>query len=287
MRSPAGSDGRDVPTTLLTGLPRSGTTLVCALLNRLPDTVALSEPRILALHGDRERALWEIDAFLAMTREAALITGRVPSQAIGGRAPENVAEPPRDDGRLRRVRAVDRLIEVGKPLSSDFHLVVKHPALFTALAEPLRRRRRLVAIVRHPLAVLASWQTVDMPPNRGRLPRAEAFAPDLAARLAAAPDVLTRQIALLGWMLGIYATFPPSEVLRYEDLIAGPGAALAILSPNAATLPARLDDFDIAQRYAGVDLAPLAAALLDIRDLAEPFYPDFARSLERWRGSDT
>src|ERR1700679_3353065 len=79
MPSPARSDGRDVPTTLLTGLPRSGTTLVCALLNRLPDTVALSEPRILALHGDRERALWEIDAFLAMTREAALITGRVPS----------------------------------------------------------------------------------------------------------------------------------------------------------------------------------------------------------------
>lgn len=34
------ADGRNV---VLTGLPRSGTTLVCYLLNKLPDTVALSE----------------------------------------------------------------------------------------------------------------------------------------------------------------------------------------------------------------------------------------------------
>jgi hypothetical protein len=275
-----------MPTTLLTGLPRAGTTLVCSLLNRLPDTVALSEPRMLQLHGDRERALWEIDTFLAITREAALTTGRVPSQAIGGRAPENVAEAPRGDGRLRRVRAVHRWIDVGKPLTADFHLVVKHPALFTALAGELRERHRLVAIVRHPLAVLASWQTVDMPPNRGRLPRAEAFAPDLAAALAATSGVLARQVALLAWLLGVYATFPPSDVLRYEDVTADPSAALARMSPQAAQLR-RLEDYDIAQRYADVDLAELANALLPIRDLAEPFYPDFARSLDRWRGSDT
>jgi len=62
-----------MPTTLLTGLPRSGTTLVCALLNRLPDTVALSEPRILRLHGDRDLAVRQIDAFLAIIREAPSI----------------------------------------------------------------------------------------------------------------------------------------------------------------------------------------------------------------------
>jgi len=276
-----------MPTTLLTGLPRSGTTLVCALLNRLPDTVALSEPRMLRLHGDRQRAIWEIDAFLAITREAALRTGRVPSQAIGGRAPENVAEAPRGDGKLRRVRAVHRQIEVGKPLTADFHLVVKHPALFTALAGELRQRHRLVAMVRHPLAVLASWQTVDMPPNRGRLPRAEAFAPELAAAPAATSGVLARQVALLAWMLGVYATFPPSDVLRYEDLIADPSAAIAGLSPRRAALSPSLEDYDIAQRYAGVDFAKLAMALLPIGDLAERFYPDFARSLDRWRGSDT
>jgi len=165
--------------------------------------------------------------------------------------------------------------------------VVKHPALFTALAEPLRQRHRLVAIVRHPLAVLASWQTVDMPPNRGRLPRAEAFAPDLAEALAAAPGVLSRQVALLRWQLGVYATFPPADILRYEDVIADPRTALEDLSPLAGDLPPSLEDYDIAGRYAGVDMAPLATALLDIRDFAERFYPDFAQSLDRWRGSDT
>ena len=71
-------------TLLLTGLPRSGTTLVCSLLNRLPDTVALAEPNIVDLHGDGDRAVWEIAAFVAMTRAVALETGRVPSRAIRG-----------------------------------------------------------------------------------------------------------------------------------------------------------------------------------------------------------
>ena len=95
------------------------------------------------------------------------------------------------------MRAIERLVDVGKPLSPRFDLVVKHPALFTALAEPLRKRFRLVAIVRDPLAVLASWHSVDVPANRGRLPRAEAFAPGLAAAVNAAPDVLSRRIVLL------------------------------------------------------------------------------------------
>jgi hypothetical protein len=37
---------------VLTGLPRSGTTLTCHLLNKLPDTVALHEPMQGVDYGD-------------------------------------------------------------------------------------------------------------------------------------------------------------------------------------------------------------------------------------------
>lgn len=47
-------------TTLLTGLPRSGTTLTCSLLNDYPATVALAEPIQLERHGDRARAVEEM-----------------------------------------------------------------------------------------------------------------------------------------------------------------------------------------------------------------------------------
>jgi hypothetical protein len=38
------AEGTRRQTVLITGTPRSGTTLVCHLLNQLPDTVALNEP---------------------------------------------------------------------------------------------------------------------------------------------------------------------------------------------------------------------------------------------------
>ena len=55
-------------TILLTGLPRSGTTLTCALLNECPGTVALAEPLRLERHGDRDRALREINDFIEQAR---------------------------------------------------------------------------------------------------------------------------------------------------------------------------------------------------------------------------
>ena len=49
---------RNLRNVVLTGLPRSGTTLACHLLNKLPDTVAVLEPfeagRFAGLLPDRE-----------------------------------------------------------------------------------------------------------------------------------------------------------------------------------------------------------------------------------------
>jgi len=37
-------DARNPRNVLITGTPRSGTTLICSLVNKLPDTVAVHEP---------------------------------------------------------------------------------------------------------------------------------------------------------------------------------------------------------------------------------------------------
>ena len=66
---------------------------------------------------------------------------------------------------------------IGKPLPTDFRLFIKHPAIFTALATRLLVRIPLYAVVRHPLAILASWNTVDMDARLGRWPVAEIYAP--------------------------------------------------------------------------------------------------------------
>jgi len=272
----------DDRSSLLTGLPRSGTTLACALLNECPDTLALPEPIQLERHGDRHRAVREIEAFIVATRRQALTQREVVTAHVNGVIRDNFADPPDGGATLRPSRATRGVIRLDRRLSPAFHLVIKHPAEFSALADLLLERHPLVALVRHPLAVLAAWQTVDFPVNQGHLPMAETFHPGLAATLAAIPDRIQRQVALMGWLLRTYATFPVDRVVRYEDLVDTPATVLSRLSPHAQTLDRSLEAHDPAERYPRVALEPLAEELQAIRPEAERFYPDFVASLKPW-----
>lgn len=275
--------GASIPMTenvvLLTGVPRSGTTLMCSLLNDIPDCVALPEPIQLERHGDRMRAIGEIEEFLGDTRRRALAGEAVATKHRDGQIIDNFAAPPNSGGELRRVAVAHGPVVLDKPLSPDFTLFVKHPAEFTALADLLLERYRIWAIVRHPLAVLSAWQTVDMPVNRGHMPMAEAFSPALAALLAREPDCLKRQVHLLGWLMQTYARLLPERVILYEDLMARPKDVLSRLTGRVPEAVRPLAAVDPRQRYAHLEFRPLAQALLALTPVAEVFYPGFRDSL--------
>ena len=265
--------------TLITGIPRSGTTLVCACLNTLPDCVALVEPINNPMHGDVNRAVIEIVNFAAATRARLLAEHVAPSKTVNGVIADNLFEEVRTDGGTRR--DLGRLGEVNldKPLTRNFRLFIKHTAIFTVLAQPLATRLPIYAILRHPLACLASWQTVDFPLRRGRWPVCEAFAPDLREQLDRIGKPLQRQIAILRWIFLAYRGLPRQHVVHYESIVRDPGAAIAPLSGATAPLTYPVHAVDLRTRYPGIDLAELAKALLALEAEVEPFYPDFVASL--------
>ncbi|MGH9675565.1 MAG: hypothetical protein ACRD36_00560 [Candidatus Acidiferrum sp.] len=170
-------------------------------------------------------------------------------------------------------------IKIGKPLAPDFRLFIKHPGIFTALAGSLGERFPLFAIVRHPLGALASWQSVDIPIRHGRIPVAEAFAPDLSERLDRIDNPLARQIALIQWMFQVYRGLPRERVLNYESIVADPGSALRPLSGSLEPIAQTAHTFHLQTRYPSVDFRSTAEALLAIEADVEPFYSDFAASL--------
>ena len=149
-RLQVGQDDDRRQVSLLTGLPRSGTTLACALLNECPDTLALPEPIELERHGDRHRAVREIEAFIVATRRQALTQREVVTAHVNGVIRDNFADPPDGGATLRPSRATRGVIRLDRRLSPAFHLVIKHPAEFSALADLLLERHPLVALVRHP-----------------------------------------------------------------------------------------------------------------------------------------
>ncbi|QNN47842.1 hypothetical protein H9L17_06885 [Thermomonas brevis] len=215
---------------VLTGVPRAGTTLCCELLGRADDTVALIEPipvHCLPLgHGE---AVAEIRRFFEAERTRLLEAGTAASQQVDGRGTDNFfdAERRESDGmRIRKASLAD--IRIEKPLSADFTLVIKHNAAFAALLAPLATAIDCIAVVRNPLAVLASWNSVDLPVRSGRLPAGERLEPALAACLDAEPDALERQLQLLNWLFGRFSQCLPAErILRYEDVVRSGGGVLA------------------------------------------------------------
>jgi hypothetical protein len=153
---------------VLTGLPRSGTTLACRLLNTLPDTVALHEPIAPGKFADMEddRAVLEgLERFFRRMRRMIRKEKVALSKNVGGNIPDNAYEQARSavgprshtggKGTQKGKAVVDKDLEAG------FLLVIKQPALFSGLLPVLVKRFPCYAIVRNPLAVLASWNSVD------------------------------------------------------------------------------------------------------------------------------
>lgn len=214
----------------LTGVPRSGTTLCCRLLGDADDVVALFEPmKVGDLPAtDRSAALDMIAAFFDESRDSLLSSGRAISQQVGGAVPDNPIASRRNEAGKREREASRGEIEVGKELSRDFTLVIKHNAAFTALLPELAQRFQTWAIVRNPLAVLASWHSVSLPVSKGRLPAGERLDPALAEALTAEDDLVGRQLVVLDWFFNrFHSHLPPDRVLPYEDIVASGGTALA------------------------------------------------------------
>lgn len=293
---------------LLTGVPRSGTTLTCYLLNKLSDTVALNEPlpvRELGKPGDYDVIYSEIARHVAEIRRSLLESGTAISKHVDGCVPDDPFDSTypnlvrrfvrpllrwhafgRGAGRGRRLRVTRGVIAVEKQLSSDFLLCVKHPAAFTALLAGLVDRFRCYAIIRNPLSVLASWNSCQMHMWNGHSPTAEYFDPGLGQALAQLDNRFDRQLHLLSWFFGKYnALLPPKNILRYEDIVASGGAALEIITARSTELNETLENRNANRLYDRQLARSLGIKLLQSDG---PFWNFYSRdSIERVLGEIT
>ncbi|MCP5022401.1 MAG: sulfotransferase [bacterium] len=257
---------------LLTGLPRSGTTLMCNLLGELPDTVALHEPLEVAILPTLERpdgVIAHLDGFFCANRKSLLEQGLASSKHIDGKIPTNPFSEKQPLFGKRKERSQPGVIRVNKPLGSDFLLAIKHPAAITALIEDLRERYRIFATVRNPLSVLCSWSSLPVPVSKGFAPAAEELDLKLRTDLAALPSVLDRQVHLLCWFFERYIRLLPREqVIRYEDLVQSDGRTLGVITPYANKLECSLESRNANKLYDPAVKQRAGAALLALDDSA-------------------
>lgn len=269
-----GEERRDI---VLTGPPRSGTTLACRLLNELPDTVALHEPippRRFARLENEEAALEGVGRFFGRMRRTILTRKVALSKHVEGEVPDNVYEATSLQGGPRSHAVKEKgEIPVTKELGRDFFLVVKHPAMFTALLPTLATRFPAYAVVRNPLSVLASWNSVDHNVRDGWAPAAERYDARLRQELTSTQDRVERQLRLLSWFFGRYrAVLREDHVIRYENIVASGGGALAAVVPAARTLDEPLSSQNLNAAYRRDEMRLLGERLLGWEGAMWDFY---------------
>jgi hypothetical protein len=258
----------------LTGIPRGGTTLACRLLGECRDTVALAEPiEVESLPDDRAGAVSSILRFYAGTRHELQASGRAPGKLVEGRIGDNFFAETGDA--QRRAPLVHRGEQRhDPPPRPGFTLAIKHNAGFTALLPELAGSLRTIALVRNPLPVLASWQTVDLPVGAGRIPAGERFDPGLRAQLDAIADCLERQLLVLDWFYRRYAACAHLlKILRYEDIVASGGTGLFDAAGVIGEAQA-LRDRNASDLYRNSAPARLAEALLAAQGVWRRFYSE-------------
>ncbi len=225
---------------ILTGIPRSGTTLTCHLLNKLPQTVALHEPMNVGQFSKLEShkvICQEIKKFFQEARASISSRNEVLSKNILGAVPDNTFGETRAQSGLRQSKHRLGLIKVKKELDPGFFLVIKHPAAFTALLHELVHFFPCYSVIRNPLSVLASWSSVSMHVENGHAPAAEDLDAELRRVLVCLGDKTARQLHLLSWFYEQYQRYiPANRILRYEDLISSGGANLRAITPHAQAL---------------------------------------------------
>jgi len=211
-------------TILLTGIPRSGSTLSCSILNEFENTVALMEPmEVMKIETSKGsvNACFEISNFAFESRKKILYEAKVSTRQQGGIIPTNpIQEIKAQKDSLRKPIVSLGEMEISKVIEKDFTLVIKHNAFFTAILDHLISFFPCYGIIRNPLSVLASWATVDLPVHDGHIPAGERFDSTLKNKLENTNDVLERQIMVLDWFFERFdRLLPQKNILKYEDII--------------------------------------------------------------------
>jgi hypothetical protein len=258
---------------IITGLPRSGTTLSCHLLNKLENVVALHEPMpIRRLKGlDEHQFVAETVAFFERQRRMIREEGVALSKTLDGKVPMNPLAD-RDDAGVRKRQLNGKTLEITNVTSDVFDLGIKHPTLFTARLHQLRPHFDCYALVRNPLSVLLSWRDSEMPIAAGKSGAIETLHGAFAEKLGAMTDIVDRQIALIDFFFSQYRDNIPGNVIKYEDVIASGGRELARIAPAAATLAEPLSSRN--RRAIGEDpeAAQIAEKLLKSDNACWHFY---------------
>jgi hypothetical protein len=208
---------------VITGIPRSGTSYVCALLNTVENTVLVNEP-VEALQLLRNDASGRLADYYAHTRDNILRNIPIQNKIVDGKFTEDTNE---NDVRNYYVPEVK---------DASFVFGSKNTFVYLVCLEKIRQQLPeavILACVRHPYDVIASWKSVRFPHLKNANPM---FFVDYAGgqerreieRMAGIREIEIRYALLWDYLAQcIIKSIDNLILLKYEEFVVDPAKHLA------------------------------------------------------------
>lgn len=262
---------------LITGLPRSGTTLTAWLMNQAENCVALNEalPVHEWLSMNREEITIHLKHLLTENRQKILTEKMAIMKQAGNELPTNSYAGYTNETGLRQSIVSLGQVTVQKELDEHFLLVVKHNAAFAALLPNLCHTYPFLGIIRNPLAVLLSWQTLEIPVKFGKLPMGEGLDTNLKNILMDCTSIPEKQWTILNWFFTQFREWlPPSSVVKYEEVIQSNGRNLSQILQRSFNQHLSLENKNTNPLYPPHHVMELTDMLLDKKGAYLYFYTE-------------
>lgn len=208
---------------IITGPPRSGTTLTCNILNDQNNTVALHEPMSMLMFKNKAIGLHNIDLFFESMRYSIIHHKIALSKISESNIPDNPYANVFTNNKRESI-VKKRFFYITKPISETFNLFIKHNVHFTFLLKEITCKYKTIVIIRNPLSTINSWNTINAPVAEGNAKVLKYINPDLYRKINSINNLFERQARLLDEMFTIYNSIPDLNIIKYEDIIESNGA---------------------------------------------------------------
>ncbi|WP_409305792.1 class I SAM-dependent methyltransferase [Peribacillus sp. SCS-155] len=212
---------------IVTGIPRSGTTLTTALIDSLENTICLSEPpwqgQIFKKTENISKLVKRLKKDFIKTRENIINKKPIEDRrSESGNAVTNYIQYT-DDGKAVKNKHSNKFILEAK--DHDFLLGMKQNAQYSSILPALAEDDffSIIAVVRHPIPTILSWQKVNFPISKGRLPGAELFWPEIKSISKSEEPLLIKQVRIFDLFCERYLSLGDRICLiKYEQLLDSP-----------------------------------------------------------------
>lgn len=235
---------------LITGIPRSGTSLLTKLLSQQENVLCFSEPSWLKDIRYPEQTAEEFSNALKdkinhirkdiKYGNPVTITVKKGTKDL----PDNYFKKS-DQGQINLKQDKEIFVEY----SENLVIVIKSNTLFTACLTELIKQQgwEIFAIVRDPLYTLLSWRSLDIPISRGEIKIGEIYSEEVR-EIVNESDILKRQVLILNWFMAQFKT-NKCQYIKYENLINNPNLTLNKILNNQNDVGLQLKSGNVFKNY--------------------------------------